>query len=151
MPNVSRKESLLITQEYNPLFYTQNQMRDEEKEVAIYVDFSYSTESYHAEIAKILTALKNQYRGRYFAFTTKITEMTFNDLIKGEYNSGGTDIEPVYEHINQNGFKKALIITDGEFCLPSNSTNARIFALLLGEESNAEAFGIKPEKVWKII
>ena len=151
LPNVSRKESLLIAEEYNPLFYTQNQMREEEKEVAIYVDFSYSTEPYHAEIAKILTALKNQYKGRYFAFTTKITEMTFNDLIKGEYNSGGTDIEPVYEHINQNGFEKTLIITDGEFSKPSISTNARIFALLLGEGSDANAFGVKPEKVWKII
>ena len=150
LPNISRKEALSVSGNYLPLYYSNRQFISKNKSSAIYIDFSYSTKAFHAEIAKLLSALKNEYKGKYYAFTTGIVEMTFKEITSGEYFSGGTDINPVYEHINQNRFEKALIITDGEFSVPSITAKAQIYAVLLGEDSSKNNFGKQPKKIWVI-
>ena len=150
MPNVTRRETLMLGYDILPSFYENTMLSEIGKTLAVYVDFSASTFEYHAEVSKLIASLEEFKSARFFAFTENVYEIDYKDFFRGKFISGGTDIEPVYEHINKNGFEKALIITDGEFSTPQLFTNAKVFILLLGEFPNAGNFGIIPEKVWKL-
>ena len=118
-----------------PIFYSTYFETPQPESIAIYIDFSISTQDYHSEICGLLASMRSVYKGCYYAFTTDITEITFEHLTTGQFESGGTDITPVIEHINKNKFKKVLIITDGEFSPSQVITKSEIY-LLLFEKSN---------------
>ena len=134
-PNITRKEASIISSGYLPTFYNNTLDVETKSNIAIYIDFSISTQDYHAEICKLLTSLKSINHGKYFAFSTSVEEITFDDLLTGRFESSGTDINPVVNHINENHFKKVLIITDGDFESPISTTRSDLFILLF-EESN---------------
>jgi predicted metal-dependent peptidase len=150
MPNVTRRETLMLGYDILPSFYENTMLSEIGKTLAVYIDFSASTFEYHAEVSKLIASLEEFKSARFFAFTENVYEIDYKDFLRGKFISGGTDIEPVYEHINKNGFEKALIITDGDFYPPEFVANARIFALLLGEFAETRNFGLIPEKTWKV-
>ena len=150
LPTVSRKEASTLSLGHLPIFYNNNLDIEVNSTLAIYIDFSISTEEFHAEICKLFTSLKYIYNGKYFAFSTSVTEISFDDLLAGRFESSGTDIDPVVNHINKNNFEKVLIITDGYFAPPTERTKAELFLLLFEETDEIgalEKMG-RIKKVW---
>ncbi len=135
-PALRRKEAAMLGTGVIPMFYSTLCDTPSAESMAIYIDFSISTRDYHNEICKTLSSLRDVYKGVYYAFTTELTVMTFDELKTGRFESGGTDITPVIEHINKNKFKKVLLVTDGEFSPSPVKTHAEIY-LLFFEKSNS--------------
>ncbi len=148
-PKIGRKEAVIISSGIIPTFYADTFKVPTKKTLAIYIDFSTSTMPFHKEICKLLTPIKNLYNGRYFAFSMRVKEITSNDLLYGSFESSGTYITPVVNHINENHFKKVLIITDGEFMNPNSKTKAEIFAVLFNKTNKTGSL-MKTGRVKKI-
>lgn len=133
IPFYARKQITLITGGYYPLFFPGRFFsRDiENRFSAVYIDFSGSTRDYKDKIYFLLQELKDFFKGPYFLFSTRVKEVSLDDIKKGHAISGGTNIDAVLMHINENKFKKALIITDGLFDSPRIEINAEIYEILL--------------------
>lgn len=138
-PNLGRRESLLLEEDVVPLFYDYNFELPEEKKVAVYIDFSISTGRYHSKIAKTIASLRSKFKGPYYAFSQTVEEISYDELLKGDFTVAGTYIEPVVEHINKHKFQKALLITDGEFLDSKIKTKADLFAILFSRSNSAKA------------
>lgn len=65
--------------------------------------------------------------------------MKLDFIKKGKTISGATDITCVLEHINQNNFKRALIITDGEFEPSDIKVNCDLYVLLFEKDNSVDA------------
>ncbi len=133
IPNISRKEALMLGNGVIPFFYDNIIETKVPKNAAIYIDFSISTKSSQKDICKNITALRDVFGGPYFAFAKEVQEISYQDLLIGNFEVSGTQIDPVIEHINKNKFEKALIITDCEFAEASIKTKASLFVILLEE------------------
>ena len=136
-PNINRKEALLLGNGIIPLLYESIYNSEKHDTAAVYIDLSFSTEPYHKEICKILTALREVFRGPYYAFTDSVEELSYSSLLRGEFKISDTEINPVIDHINKKKFNKALIITDGEFAKAVKTTKADLFVVLFEEHNNA--------------
>jgi len=138
-PSLGRREAAILSNGMLPAFYSHKIEVPIKKSLAVYIDFSGSTKEYHKEICKLLTSIKDFYNGRYFAFSMKVAEITFDDLLNGNFETSGTYITPVVSHIIENNLKKVLIITDGDFYLPNGKSNAEIYAILLDKGNSTSA------------
>jgi len=141
VPHYGRRETAMLSVGLQPLFYYKNEITKikENKFAAVYIDYSASADEYKKTIYLLLLKLKDKYQGPYFLFTTKIKEVTLAEIKTGKTISGGTEIDCVINHINDNGFKKALIITDGEFEPYYTKTDIDFYALLYSTKNNASA------------
>lgn len=149
-PVITRKESLYFSNDVIPVFYENKNTETIASETAVYIDFSISTEPYHKQICKSITSLRKVYQGPYYGFTESVEELTYQDLLNGNFDISGTEIDPVIEHINQNKFKKALIITDGEFDKSRIKTKAELYIILFETSNNVNSIKTagKVRQVW---
>lgn len=138
LPTQSRKELVMLATGNTPYLYDHESVNCETS-IAIYIDFSISTVSYHKDICKSISMLRSIYSGPYYAFTNEVEEISYQEIIKGSFKVSYTDIEPVISHINKNKVQKALIITDGEFSEPTNKTEADLFIILFNRSNNIAA------------
>ncbi|MBN1150915.1 hypothetical protein JXA84_06830 [candidate division WOR-3 bacterium] len=132
IPNFTRKQLSLINCGVNTLFY-QNKIpaRVKSDEFApVYIDQSGSMESYKELIYILLRKISDLFPGPYFVFSSELKKITLQDVKEGNAITGGTDINPVIEHINSCKFKKALIITDGCFSKTDKKTLAEMYVIL---------------------
>lgn len=82
--------------------------------VPCYLDVSGSQDHVLPVMLPVVTRLKQKIGNFVYCFSTQIDEARIADLQRGKYKStGGTDFNPVAEHILKNNFKNALILTDG--------------------------------------
>ncbi|HOM65200.1 MAG TPA: hypothetical protein PK887_09425 [Ignavibacteriales bacterium] len=141
VPFFNRQELFLVMQDCDPLFYTKTfNYKTKSKEFpAIYIDFSGSTDDYKEQIYLLLLKLSDKFTGPYFLFTSDIKEVKLDFIKKGKTISGATDITCVLEHINQNNFKRALIITDGEFEPSDIKVNCDLYVLLFEKDNSVDA------------
>ncbi len=138
MPNLGRKEAVLLAKGLMPMFYNTVGDYSLSKDIAIYIDFSASTKPYHSKILNLINALRDIYSGKYYSFSDYVTEVSLDDLVKGKFETGGTDIEKVFENIEANGIKKALIISDGEFGIVNKTCKAELFIVLLDSKNSLD-------------
>jgi hypothetical protein len=131
IPNMGRKEAVLLSRGIMPLFYNSRGDTPLFQDIAIYIDFSASTQPYHKKILNLIYSLRDVYSGKYYAFSDKVCEVSLDDLTKGKFDTGGTDLERVFEHINNNNIQKALIISDGEFGIVTKLCRAELFFVLM--------------------
>lgn len=91
--------------------------------VAIYLDVSGSVYEYLPKICRLIVSMKKEITCIY-GFSNEVHEHGLNMLRKGELKTtGGTDFDCVAEHIEEAGFKKCVIITDGYAGM--NNSNAK--------------------------
>jgi hypothetical protein len=149
LPTPSRKEMVLLSTGTIPFHYN-NFAPNFEATTAIYIDFSISTITYHEEICKCISSLRNLFGGPYYAFTNEVEEISFDDVVKGSFRVSFTNIDPVLTHINENKIKKALIITDGEFSEPIGYTSAELYIILFSRNNNMDSLrnNHKIKKIW---
>jgi len=151
-PTINRIDALYFGNDVIPIFYENKITETKSSQTAIYIDFSISTAPYHQKICKSITSLKKVYRGPYFGFTESVFELSYQDLLNGNFQIKGTRIAPVISHINQNKFKKALIITDGEFNKTNIKTKADLYLILFNHENNVRSIKSvgKIKQVWSL-
>ncbi len=149
-PAIARKEAVMLAENYLPAFYNNALPSQKKKLLAVYIDFSASTEPYHAEIIALINSIKNVYDGNYFAFSNDVSELSIEEINEGNFASGGTNITSVVEHVNQNRFNKVLVITDGEFASPKEISNAEFYFILFDENDSIDSVGdkLRVKKVW---
>lgn len=152
LPVVSRREAFFIGYGVMPALYNAENTPDRDQEAAVFIDFSFSTSPFHSGICELLSSLTSVFKGPYFAFTTSVSPVTLREIKEKTIFSGGTDLTPVIESINKSRFKKALIITDGEFSPPELKTRAELYVLLFEKKNSFEAIknAGKVMKVWHL-
>lgn len=139
IPSINRREAVMLSNGLIPSFYGTEFDVSIPESVAIYIDFSASTQPYHKTICKHIAELRGLYKGPYFAFSEQVEEISYEDLLAGNFDVADTDIGPVIQHINKNKFQKALIITDGEFQAATIKTKAEIFVITFKKENNIDS------------
>lgn len=83
--------------------------------VPCYLDVSGSQDHVLGETTKAVSKLRQEIGNVVYCFSTSIHETNIGDLRLGKFEStGGTDFNPIAEHILKNKFKCAVILTDGE-------------------------------------
>jgi len=87
---------------------------EEKKGVVVYLDVSGSVMTY---LPKIIGFLVKNFKGQLdslYQFSTSVSEISLQNLIKGEiHTTYGTSFDCVARSIVDNGYDKAIIITDG--------------------------------------
>lgn len=83
--------------------------------VPCYLDVSGSQGHVIPHTIPVVSKLKKLIGNVVFCFSTYVSDTNINVLKTGSYDtSGGTDFNPVLEHILKNRYKQAVILTDGE-------------------------------------
>ena len=83
--------------------------------VPCYLDVSGSQDHVKPFTLPVVSRLKDKIGDAVFCFSTYVSETKICNLRDGKIDSsGGTDFNPVAEHILKNNFKHAVILTDGE-------------------------------------
>jgi hypothetical protein len=120
--HIGRKEALLLSQGFFPLFYPAfGPTEKPQGDVIIYIDVSGSMGSQAPFLLMLLTAFQQHIGTEFYQFSTEIAPTNFQEFRKhyeetGEIfmrTTGGTSFDPIFEHAKENGFNKILLITDG--------------------------------------
>ena len=95
-------------------FHSRNShVSERNRGLAIYLDVSGSVNEYLPKIIGILRNLRKEITS-VFQFSNKVVETRFESLLKGKISTTyGTDFDCIAESIIENGFSKAVVITDG--------------------------------------
>lgn len=121
--HLGRKEIFLLSQGILPFFYPA--FGPDEKpdggDVAVYIDVSGSMGDWAQFLVMLMTAFKHRIATEFYEFSTVIAEINFAEFIETFENTGkicvdttgGTDFSPIFEHAQQKGHEKILLITDG--------------------------------------
>jgi hypothetical protein len=90
-----------------------NKTKEENNNIAIYLDVSGSVGSHLPNILGVITSLKRNIQ-RIYCFSTIVSEHTVQELAKGEYkSSGGTSFGCIVTHAIENKIDKMVVFTDG--------------------------------------
>ncbi len=90
-----------------------SQREDASKQVVVYVDVSGSMLSDLEEVLGILDKYHQYIQKPVYAFSTEVTIASFEAGKLRTASTGGTYLTSVYNHIEANRFKRALVLTDG--------------------------------------
>lgn len=106
--------------EVRRVHWTQRQMSH------VYIDISGSMEEILPWLAGAMRCIEKQGSCRLYAFSTVVNEIRQGQLLKGKLqNTGGTDINCVYEHVAnlpiRNIPRKVVVLTDGYTGLPTTN------------------------------
>jgi VWA-like domain (DUF2201) len=83
--------------------------------VPCYLDVSGSQDHVIPHTSKAVILLKKEIGNVVYCFSTVVSETPISTLERGDYTTtGGTDFNPVIEHILKKRFKQAVILTDGQ-------------------------------------
>ncbi len=155
VPKYARKETSLMSLGINPWFFPHHfQLLEQKKEfAAVYIDFSGSARKYKRKVYQLLMNMGNQFQGPYFLFSDHLKEVSLEHIRGGQALSGGTDVNVVFNHLNHHGFRKALLITDGEFAEPSVAPHGDIYCLLYENTQSAEKLTScgRVKEIWYLV
>jgi hypothetical protein len=117
MPNFrDRRTAALDSVGMCPVFH-RNPHRGSKVRVPCYVDVSGSQSHVLPYVYPVVSRLKRHVGDEVYVFSTYVSPTPIHKFNKGQYDGcGGTDFNPILEHILKNNFKKAIILTDG--CAP---------------------------------
>jgi len=79
----------------------------------VYLDVSGSMSEELGHLVQLLGLLRPYIRMPLYAFSTDVVPARFTKGVLEIKSTGGTAIEPVFNHIRQHNFRRALIISDG--------------------------------------
>lgn len=83
--------------------------------VPCYLDVSGSQDHVLPVMLPVVSRLKQKIGNLVYCFSNTVDPASVSELQRGKYKTtGGTDFNPVAEHILRNNFKNALILTDGQ-------------------------------------
>lgn len=89
--------------------------------VPCYLDVSGSQNHVLPHTLPVVSRLKDKIGYLVYCFSTEVSPTKIPELKAGKFKStGGTDFNPVMEHILKNKFKHAVILTDGEATLSTD-------------------------------
>jgi hypothetical protein len=82
--------------------------------VPCYVDVSGSQSHVIPAVVPVVSRLKNLVGEMVHCFSTRVSSCKITEFSKGNFHTtGGTDFNPVADHILKNNYKQAVILTDG--------------------------------------
>jgi hypothetical protein len=115
VPNFhDRRTVSLYTKGKTPIFHKRPQFGSKTI-VPCYLDVSGSQDHVLGETTKAVSQLRQEIGNVVYCFSTIIHETNIGDLRVGKFNStGGTDFNPLGNHLLKNNFTCAVILTDGE-------------------------------------
>ncbi len=159
VPFPGRKEFVFIKKRIYPVFFKRpiRYTVPDNKRPRIYIDVSDSTSELWPFIYGICYFLKNSIGEPIYLFSNKVYEITLEEMKSGKVRTtGGTDFDCVVNHILKNGFKKALLITDGCAGLSSNlkdellKKQVEIYVILIENYLMREYYTLKSiaKKMW---
>ena len=111
----SKRDFILLAAGIPPFHYHNQayQLHHQERGLAIYLDVSGSVNDYLPEIIGVMRNLKSDLK-TILLFSNKVVEVPFKSLLKGKVETTyGTDFDCIAEHILENKYDKAVIMTDG--------------------------------------
>ena len=97
-----------------PLWWNKSYKREYGK-LRVYIDMSGSMDELKEMIVSIILGLEKSWEVEPFIFTTVITPTNKKELREGNFRSGGTNFNAVFDHIREDkqGINKVVMITDG--------------------------------------
>jgi hypothetical protein len=123
---IPTRDRRAIVQRYlgaRPLLYTgqaTKRMPNRSERVHVYVDVSGSMRDVVRPLYGAMIDCKNWVAKTVHLFSTKVEDISLADLSAGNLiSTGGTDIECVARHLDENNIKRAIILTDGYVGCPS--------------------------------
>jgi hypothetical protein len=146
----TRREILMVMADYWPGVFNNRVQNDEVKEaaygIALYLDVSGSVMNTLPELVGMLYKHRRRIR-TVFCFSNRVIETDFSDLVNGDVQTTyGTDFNCIARSILENGFEKAVIITDGYASLNKaletqlRSMNLQTLTILFGGANSNNPF-----------
>ena len=120
--NPSKRDIILLSAGIYPCYFHNklNKPIQKDRGLAIYLDVSGSVNSYLPKILGILKNLRKEI-STIFQFSNTVVETSFESLLRGNIKTTyGTDFDCIAKSILENGFDKAVIITDGFASMKTN-------------------------------
>ena len=111
----SKRDFVLLAAGIPPFHYHNQAYRlhHQERGLAIYLDVSGSVNDYLPEIIGVMRNLQSDLK-TILLFSNKVAEVPFKSLLNGQVETTyGTDFDCIAEHILENKYDKAVIMTDG--------------------------------------
>jgi hypothetical protein len=111
----SKKDLVLLASGFLPVYFHNRLDRPKQKNrgLALYLDVSGSVNDSLPEILGILRRLQNAITSVY-QFSNQVVETSMKELTRGRIaTSYGTSFDAVARSILENGYEKAVVITDG--------------------------------------
>jgi len=144
----SKRDFVLLAAGMPPLHYHNHAQRvtTQTRGLAIYLDVSGSVNQHLPEIIGLLRSLRTELK-TIFLFSNKVVEVPFRTLLAGHVQTTyGTDFNCIAEHILENRYDKAVILTDG--CASMTEENqeqlrvrtVRTLTVLFGGRSDSPEF-----------
>lgn len=98
-----------------PIFQSQlPHVEHRRNEVVIYIDVSGSMAGYVSPLLKAVQLAHQRIPIQIATFSTEVQVTTVNDIARGTYDTtGGTDGDCVWQHIEDNQVRSAVVLTDG--------------------------------------
>lgn len=111
----SKRDFILLAAGIPPFHYHNQayQLHHQERGLAIYLDVSGSVNENLPSIIGVMRNLKSDLK-TILLFSNKVAEVPFKSLLKGKVETTyGTDFDCIAEHILEQKYDKAVIMTDG--------------------------------------
>ena len=111
----SKRDFILLAAGIPPFHYHNQayQLHHQERGLAIYLDVSGSVNEYLPKIIGVMRNLQSNLK-TILLFSNKVADVPFKSLLKGRVETTyGTDFDCIAEHILENKYDKAVIMTDG--------------------------------------
>lgn len=113
VPNFhNRRTSSLYSQGVLPVFHD-NPIKGVKNTVACYIDVSGSQEHVVPKVLAAVLRYKKLMGNFVYCFSTKVEDVHVKDLNKHIFSYGGTDFNPIAQHMLDNKFKNVIVLTDG--------------------------------------
>jgi len=144
----SKKDLVLLASGLLPVYFHNrlNRPREKNRGIAIYLDVSGSVNDSLPEILGILRRLQSEITSIY-QFSDEVVETSMQELTRGRIaTTYGTSFDAVANSILDNGYEKAVVITDGyssiepELQKQMKGKGVRILTILFGGASEHNDF-----------
>ena len=144
----SKRDFVLLAADVPPFHYHNPAHREahEDRGLAVYLDVSGSVNQHLPEIIGLLHSLKTDLK-TILLFSNKVVEVPFKTLLQGRIHTTiGTDFDCIAEHIVEQGYDKAVIMTDGYASMkeenqePLKGHGVRMLTVLFGGRTECPEF-----------
>ncbi len=149
VPSPGRREQILRAAGITPIVYEHRRTPPIEPKlmVHLYLDVSGSMSAERNWYGSLVRVLGEQLAEPVWVWSTQVREASRADVMNGTMpTDGGTRIEPVVEHAIAKGFRRVLVLSDGEFGFETGLLSDRVreaglevvFLLLRGRGSRVQ-------------
>jgi hypothetical protein len=131
VPSVGRRETFLLASHVWPVFFKTRfagQPTDDTERAHVYVDVSGSTSTVQPFLYGLVIHAQELVAEPLYLFSTEVVPVSLAELLSGRVvTTRGTDFDCVIQHAAREGFRKILLVTDGnaEFCEESREIAVR--------------------------